>query len=57
MYYFYLMTFIVSQLVNKDLGTQMSFVLALGKLITFLAQVAILGCLVTWELIDKLGVG
>jgi hypothetical protein len=36
-----------SILVNKDLGTQMSFVLALGKLITFLAQVAILGCLVT----------
>jgi hypothetical protein len=26
----------------------MSFVLALGKLITFLAQVAILGCLVTY---------
>jgi hypothetical protein len=36
-----------SRLVNKDLGTQKSFVLALGKLITFLAQVAILGCLVT----------
>jgi hypothetical protein len=32
-----------SWLVNKDLGTQMSFVLALGKLISFLAQVAILG--------------
>jgi hypothetical protein len=46
-----------SRLVNKDLGTQTSFVLALGKLITFLAQVAILGCLVTCELIDKLGVG
>jgi hypothetical protein len=46
-----------SRLVNKDLGTQMSFMLALGKLITFLAQVAILGCLVTRELIDKLGVG
>jgi hypothetical protein len=46
-----------SKLVNKDLGTQTSFVLALGKLITFLAQVAILGCLVTLELIDKLGVG
>jgi hypothetical protein len=45
-----------SRLVNKDLGTQMSFVLALGKLITFLAQVAILGCLVTYESIDKLGV-
>jgi hypothetical protein len=45
-----------SRLVNKDLGTQTSFVLALGKLITFLAQVAILGCLVTRELIDKIGV-
>jgi hypothetical protein len=42
-------------LVSKDLGTQMSFVLALGKHITFLAQVAIMGCLVTYELIDKLG--
>jgi hypothetical protein len=30
-------------------------VLALGKLITFLAQVAILGCLSIYELIDKLG--
>jgi hypothetical protein len=29
-------------------------VLALGKLITFIAQVAILGCLVICELIDKL---
>ena len=46
-----------SRLVNKDLGTQMSFVLALGKLITFLAQVAVLDCLVTNELIDKLGAG
>jgi hypothetical protein len=46
----------LSRLVNKDLGTQTSFVLALGKLITFLAQVAILGCLVTCELIDKIGV-
>jgi hypothetical protein len=36
-----------SWLVNKNLGTQESFVLALGKLITFLTQVAILGCLVT----------
>jgi hypothetical protein len=45
-----------SQLVNKDLGTQKSFVLALGKLITFLAQVSILGCLVIRELIDKIGV-
>jgi hypothetical protein len=44
------------RLVNKDLGTQKSFVLALGKLITFLAQVAILGCLVTRELIGKIGV-
>jgi hypothetical protein len=34
----------------------MSFVLTLGKLITFLAQVAILGCLVTYESIGKLGV-
>jgi hypothetical protein len=34
----------------------MSFVLALGKFITFLAQVAILGCLVTYESIDKIGV-
>jgi hypothetical protein len=33
----------------------MSIVLALGKLITFLAQVAILGCLVIYESIDKLG--
>jgi hypothetical protein len=46
-----------SRLVNKDLGTQTSFVLALCKLIIFLAQVAILGGLVTLELIDKLGVG
>jgi hypothetical protein len=46
-----------SRLVNKDLGTQMSFVLELGKLITFQAQVAILGCLVTCELIDKPEVG
>jgi hypothetical protein len=46
-----------SWLVNKDLGTQESFVLAFGKLITFLTQVAILGCLVIWELIDKLEVG
>jgi hypothetical protein len=46
-----------SRLVNKDLGTQMSFVLALGKLITFLAQVAFLDCLVTYESIDKLGAG
>jgi hypothetical protein len=44
------------RLVNKDLGTQVSFVLALDKLVTFLAQVAILGCLVTYESIDKLGV-
>ena len=46
-----------SWLVDTDLGAQMSFVLALGKLITFLAQVAILGCLVTCEIIDKLEVG
>jgi hypothetical protein len=45
------------RLVNKDLGTQESFVLAFGKLITFLAQVAILGFLVTCEIIDKLEVG
>jgi hypothetical protein len=45
------------RLVNKDLGTQVSFVLALGKLVTFLAQVAILGCLVIYESDDKLGVG
>jgi hypothetical protein len=45
-----------SWLVNKDLGTQKSFVLALDKLINFLAQVAIVGCLVTRELIDKIGV-
>jgi hypothetical protein len=44
------------RLVNKDLGTQMSSVLALGKLITFLAQVVILDCLVTYESIDKLEV-
>jgi hypothetical protein len=44
-----------SRLVNKDLGTEIFFVLALGELITFLAQVAILGCLVTYESIDKLG--
>jgi hypothetical protein len=35
----------------------MSFVLALGKLIIFLAQVAILVCLVTYESIDKLVAG
>ena len=45
------------RLVNKDLGTQVSFVQALGKLVTFLAQVAILGCLVIYESNDKLGVG
>jgi hypothetical protein len=46
-----------SKLVNKDLGTQMSFVLELDKLITFLAQTAILDCLVTYESIDNLGAG
>ena len=45
------------RLVNKDLGTQESFVLAFGKLITFLAQVVVLGCLVIWEIIDKVEVG
>jgi hypothetical protein len=45
-----------SRLVNKDIGTEMSFILVLDKLITFLAQVVILGCLVTYESIDKLGV-
>jgi hypothetical protein len=35
----------------------MSFVLALGKLIIFLAHVAILVCLVTYESIDKLVAG
>jgi hypothetical protein len=45
-----------SRLVNKDLGTQKSFVLALGKHITFLAQVAVLVCLVICEVIDKLEV-
>jgi hypothetical protein len=44
------------RLVNKNLGTQVSFVLALGKLVTFLAQVAILGSLVIYESNDKLGV-
>jgi hypothetical protein len=41
-------------LVNQDLGTQMSFALAFGKFIAFLAQVAILGCLVIYESNDKL---
>jgi hypothetical protein len=34
----------------------MSFVLAFGKFIAFLAQVAILGCLVIYESNDKLWV-
>jgi hypothetical protein len=44
-----------SRLGNKDIGTQMSFVLALGKLITFLAQVAILDCLVTMNQLTSWG--
>jgi hypothetical protein len=35
----------------------MPFVLALGELIAFIAQVASLSCLVTYESIDRLGIG
>jgi hypothetical protein len=38
-----------SRLANKDLGTQMAFVLVLGELITFQAQVSFLGLLSEYE--------
>jgi hypothetical protein len=40
------------RLSNKYLGTQMAFVLVLGELITFLAQVSFLGLLSDYEWID-----
>ena len=44
-------------LVTKDLGAQMTFVLAHGEPITFLAQVSFLGLLSKFTLIDKLSLG
>ena len=46
-----------SRLANKDLGTQIALVLECGELITFLAQESNLGLLITFECIDKLGLG
>jgi hypothetical protein len=45
------------RLANKYLGTQMAFVLVLGELITFLAQVSFLGLLSEYEWIDMVGLG
>jgi hypothetical protein len=44
-------------LANKYLGTQMAFVLVLGELITFLAQVSFLGLLSEYEWIDMVDLG
>ena len=44
-------------LVTRDLDTQMAFVLAHGKPITFLAQVSFLGLLSKFAIIDKLSLG
>ena len=41
-------------LVNKDLGTQLAFVIAHGKPIASLAQLSFLGLLSKFELIDEL---
>ena len=46
-----------SRLVTRDLDTQMAFVLAHGKPITFLAQVSFLGLLSKFAIIDKLSLG
>ena len=43
------------RLSNKYLGTQMAFVLVLGELITFLAQVSFLRLLSEYEWIDMVG--
>ena len=45
------------RLANKYLGTQMAFVLVLGELLTFLAQVSFLGLLSEYEWIDMVGLG
>jgi hypothetical protein len=45
------------QLVNKDLGIQLAFVLVHGKPIASLAQVSFLGLLRKFELIDELSLG
>jgi hypothetical protein len=45
------------KLANKYLGTQMAFVLVLGELITFLAQVSFLGLLREYEWIYMVGLG
>ena len=45
------------RLANKYLGTQMAFVLVLGELITFLAQMSFLGLLSEYEWIDMVGLG
>jgi hypothetical protein len=45
------------RLANKYLGTQMAFVLVLGELITFHAQVSFLGLLSEYEWIDMVGLG
>jgi hypothetical protein len=46
-----------SRLVIRDLGTQMTFVLARGEPITLLAQVLILGLLSKFEVIEELSLG
>jgi hypothetical protein len=45
----------LSRLANKDLGTQIAFVLECGELVTFLAKESNLGLLSIFECIDKLG--
>jgi hypothetical protein len=45
------------KLANKDLGTQITFVLECAELITFLSQESNLDLLSTFECIDKLGLG
>ena len=46
-----------SKLVTRDLGSQMTFLLARGEQITFIAQVSFLGLLSKFELIDELSIG
>jgi len=46
-----------SKLVIRDLGTQMTFFLARGEQITFIAQVSFLGLLSKFELIYELSIG
>jgi hypothetical protein len=46
-----------SRLVTRDLGTQMTFVLARDEPITFLAKVSLLGLLSKFEVIEELSLG